>query len=78
MPVEILKDDCTPEEAVQLIRMTPANAAQIRPATVSLAEALRAAPCDPAFDLNSWQRQWSQAEAEIKAVAHANDVAEGR
>jgi hypothetical protein len=78
MLVEILKDDCTPEEAVQLIRMTPANTSQIRPATVSLADALRAAPCDPTFDLKSWQREWSQAEAEVKSVAHANDIAEGR
>ena len=78
MTMEILKDDCTPEEAVKRIRMTPANPAQIRPATANLADALQAAPSDPAFDLESWQCQWSEAEAEIKSLARANDVAEGR
>jgi hypothetical protein len=29
MPAEILKDDCTPEDAVELIRTTPANPTQI-------------------------------------------------
>ena len=78
MPVEILKDDCTPEEAVELIRTTPANPTQIRPATVSLADLLQAAPSDPTFHLESWQCQWSEAEAEFKSLARANDVAEGR
>ena len=78
MPVEILKDDYTPEEAVKLIRMTPSNPAQIRPATGDLAEALQAAPSDPTFDLERWQCQWSEAEAELKSLARANDIAEGR
>jgi hypothetical protein len=78
MPVEILKDDCTPEEAVKLIRMTPPNPTQISPATVNLADALQAAPSDPTFDLESWQCQWSEVEAELKSLARANDVAEGR
>lgn len=78
MPVEILKDDCTLEEAVKLIRMTPANSNVIRPATVDLAHTLRAAPSDPTFDLERWQCQWSEAEAEIKSWARANDIAEGR
>ena len=78
MTMEILKDACTPEEAVELIRMTPANPAQIRPATATLADALQVAPADPTFDLESWQSQWSEAEAEIKSLARANDIAEGR
>lgn len=40
--MRILKDDCTPEEAVKLIRMTPANLAQTRAATADLADALQA------------------------------------
>lgn len=76
--VEILQDDCTPEGAVELIRMAPTNPAQIRTATVNLADALQAAPLDPTFDLESWQRQWSEAEAELKSSARANDIAEGR
>jgi hypothetical protein len=78
MPVETLKDDCTPEEAVKLIRMTPANPTQIRPATVNLADALQAALSDPTFDLENWQCKWSQAEAEFRSLARANDIAEGR
>ena len=75
MPVEILKEDFTPEEAVKMIRMTPANSAQIRAATVNLGDALQAAPSDPTFDLESWQRQWSATEAELKSLARANDIA---
>jgi hypothetical protein len=59
MPVPELKDDCTPEEAVALIRSMPANPAQIRPATESLAEVLQSAQSDPSFELESWQHQWS-------------------
>ena len=54
MPVRILKGDCSPEEAVKLIRMTPTNPNQIRSATANLADALQAAPSDPTFDLESW------------------------
>jgi hypothetical protein len=78
MPAEVLREECTPEEAVGLIRRTPANPTQIRPATVNLADVLQAAPSDPTFDLASWQRQWSEVEAELKSVTYANDVAEGR
>lgn len=78
MSVKILIDDCTPDEVVKQIRVTPANLAQIRPATANLAEALQAAPSDPVFDLESWKRQWSEAEAEIKSLARAKDIAEGR
>lgn len=78
MPVEILTGDCTPEDVVKRIRMTPANPGQIRPATANLADALQAAPSDPMFYLESWQCQWSEVEAEIKSLARANDIAEGR
>ena len=78
MPAETLTDDCTPEEAVELIRATPANPAQIRSAIVNLAEVLQAAPSDPAFDLESWQRRWAEVEADLKSLTRANDVIEGR
>jgi hypothetical protein len=78
MPSEILRDDCTPDEAVEVIRTTPANPAQIRPATVNLADALQAAPSDPTFDLETWRRQWCEVEAELKCLTRANDAAEGR
>jgi hypothetical protein len=76
--MKTLLDDCTPDEAVKRIRMTPANPTQIRPATVNLADALQAAPSDPTFDLETWRCQWSEAEAELKSLARANDIAEGR
>ncbi len=78
MSTEIRKDDCTPQEAVELIRTTPGNPTQIRPATVDLIDVLRSAPTDPTFDLESWQRQWSALEIELRSLTRANDVAEGR
>jgi hypothetical protein len=78
MPAEALGDEYTLEEAVELIRSTPPNHTQIRPATINLADVLQAAPSDPTFDLESWQRQWSEVEAELKSLTRANDVAEGR
>jgi hypothetical protein len=75
---EGLREECTPEEVVGLIRRTPANPTQIRPAAINLADALQAAPSDPTFNLESWQRQWSEAEAELKSMTHANEIAEGR
>ena len=78
MASAILKDNCTPEEAVAHIRKMAANPAQIRLATASLAAALRSAPADQSFDLESWQRQWSAVEAELTSLTRANDVAEGR
>ena len=74
MPAEILKDDGTPEEAVKLIRTTPANPAQIRPATANLADVLQAAPSDPTFDLESWQRQWSEVQAENSCCSRPTGI----
>jgi hypothetical protein len=78
MPLEVPRDDYTPEEVVEFIRKTTPNPSQIRPATANLAELLSAAPTDPSFDLESWQRQWSEVEAESNSLTRANDVAEGR
>jgi hypothetical protein len=78
MPAEALGNEHTPEEAVELIRRTPANPTQIRPATMYLADVLPAAPSDPAFDLESWRRQWSEVEAESKSLTRANEVGVGR
>jgi len=68
----------TPEEVVARIRATPPNPGSIRPASGSLADALRNAPRDPDFSLEVWQRQWRQVEAEMRAITRANDIAEGR
>ena len=68
----------TPREAVARVQATPPNPAQVRPAKADLADLLHAAPGDPCFDLESWKRQWSNVEAEMKAITRANDSAEGR
>ena len=68
----------TPREVVAKIQATPPDTTQIRPATSNLANVLLGAPEDPSFDLETWNRQWSVVEVELKAVTRANDVAEGR
>jgi plasmid stability protein len=68
----------TPREAAARVQAMPPDPAQVRPATADLADLLRAAPGDPCFDLESWKRQWSDIEAEMKASTRANDIAEGR
>jgi plasmid stability protein len=68
----------TPREIVATIQATAPNASQVRAATANLADVLRASPGDCCFDLESWNRQWSIVEAEMKARTRANDVAEGR
>ena len=71
-------ESITPHQAVASIPGTMANLSQVRLAQGSLADALRVAPpSDPSFDLESWNRQWSDVEAELKAITRANDVAEG-
>ena len=69
----------TPEEVVARIKaLGPTDPRYIRPATGSLAEALRNKPYDPDFDYEEWNRQWAEFEAELKAITRANDIAEGR
>ena len=64
-------ESVTPQEAVTTIQATAPNPSQVRPATTNLADALRAAPGDPCFDLESWNRQWSVVEAELKAIQNS-------
>jgi plasmid stability protein len=68
----------TPPEVVARVQATPPNSAHVRPATADLANLLIAVPGDPCFDLESWNRQWSEIEEEMKAITLANDIAEGR
>lgn len=68
----------TPEQVVAKIQATPPNPHHLRPATGSLAEALRYSPDDPDFDLTAWNREWEAVEAQMKALARANAIAEGR
>lgn len=66
----------TPEQVVAKIQATPPNPQSLRPASGSLAEALRTAPQDPDFDLATWQQAWAALEAEMSATTRANDLAE--
>ena len=79
-PISEPDDDFpTPEEVVAKIKaLGPTDPRYIRPATGSLAEALRSIPHDPDFDFATWERQWAEIEAEMKAITRANDIAEGR
>ena len=76
--LEMEKQFPSPEEVVDRIQATPANPHSFRPASGSLAEALRQAPHDPDFDLAAWNREWAMVEAEMKAITRANTIAEGR
>ncbi len=68
----------TPQQVVAKIQSTPPNAQSIRVASGSLADALRAAPSDPEFDLDQWNAEWAAVEAEMKTITRENDIAEGR
>ena len=68
----------SPEDVVAKIQALPPNPKSIRLANPSLAEALSNAPTDPDFDLATWNRDWSQAETEMKAVTRLNAANEGR
>jgi len=66
------------EEVVERIRNLPPGPVIEPTSRISLAQALRAAPEDPDFDLSVWQVQWQAAETEIAAMTQANDISEGR
>ena len=74
------EDDDFPtlEEIVAQIKATPPNPQMIHPAQGSLADALASLPKDPDFDLVTWQQQWEQFEAELKALDRADAQREGR
>jgi hypothetical protein len=68
----------SPEEVVARIQAAPPTPGSFRPASGSLADALRNAPDDPEFDLTAWNQSWLNIEAEMGAMTRANSVAEGR
>lgn len=68
----------SPKAVVAKIKATPPDKHSLRPASGSLAEALRYAPTDPHFDLATWNEEWAAIEAEMQALTHANTIAEGR
>ena len=85
MELEILGNALTiepvfssPEDVVAKIQALSSNSKNLRPASGSLAEALRQAPVDPDFDLKRWEREWADAEAEMGQITKSNTLAEGR
>lgn len=67
----------TPEEVVAKIKALPIKPENVRPAKGSLQELLASDPEGVEFDLESWQEEWDKVEAEMKAITHANSIAEG-
>lgn len=72
------QEDVSLDQVVAEIGKTQPNPATFHPATQSLADALAYSLDDPTFDLEAWNREWAEAEAEMKAITHANSQAEGR
>jgi hypothetical protein len=67
----------TLEQVIERAKRLPRDPQNIRPATASLKELLENAPVDPNFDLERWRREWEKVEEEMKAISHANAIAEG-
>lgn len=65
------------QDVVARIKAMPPSPHGLRPATGSLAEALRSAPPTGEFDARAWQANWSLVEDEIRALTLQNDIAEG-
>jgi hypothetical protein len=70
--------DASVEDIVARIQATPPNSDNIRPATGSLADALRGCGEEPNLDVTEWNRAYLAVEAEMKSVTRANELAEGR
>lgn len=68
----------SPKAVVAKLKTTPPDIHYIRPASGSLAEALRHAATDPDFNLATWKEEWAAVEAEMQALTEANAIAEGR
>jgi hypothetical protein len=62
---------------VAAIRALPPNPRAIRPGHGSLAAALADKITSEPFDLAAWEADWAAAEAELAALARADDRAEG-
>lgn len=67
----------TLDEVVARIKAMPPSRYGLRPASGSLAEALRSDPIDPEFDLGRWQLDWARVEAEMQALTRQNGIDAG-
>lgn len=68
----------TPEAVMAEVRALPPNPNAVIPAQGSLLEALQSGTETPGFDFDTWNQQWTQVEAEMKAITYQNDRQEGR
>jgi plasmid stability protein len=66
----------TLEEIVAQIKATPPDPTAIHPAQGSLGDALASLATDPDFDVEAWQRQWDEVEAEMKARDRSDAIAD--
>jgi len=71
-------DAPSPENVVAKIRALPPKTSNLRTPSGSLATALRQAPINPEFDLQKWEKEWTEAKAEMRQMTHNNSIAEGR
>ncbi len=81
--LDILRQALFPQTELDAVegvvkQIQAAGPSKLRPATGSLADALRDAPEDPDFDLEEWTKQWQSVEEEMRIITRQNDVAEGR
>jgi len=60
-------EDRTIEEVVADIKKRGPGVPNFREATASFADLLANAPHDPDFNLEAWEREWANVEAEIEA-----------
>ena len=79
-PLPPIEDDSELLALVARIKATPPNPANIIPPKGSLADVLRAleAVDAPDYDVDAEIAAFDAAEAELKALDRANDIAEGR
>ncbi|HEX6291403.1 MAG TPA: hypothetical protein VFZ66_19625 [Herpetosiphonaceae bacterium] len=75
--LDIAAPSPTTDDIVARIKATPPNPQNIRPARGSLADALRDEPGNPDFDLDQWERDWAEVEAEMRAMTRTDNLAEG-
>lgn len=79
-PLPPLEEDPELLALIARIKATPPNPASIIPAKGNLADVLRALESveDPDYDLDAELAALDAAEAELRALDRANDIAEGR
>lgn len=76
--LESEQHDSELEALVLRMQSRPSDPSSIHPATQELAELLANVEHEEPIDVEAWKKDWAKAEAELKAITHANDVAEGR